>query len=258
MISLKLLLSEAQFHSHYSERKDLRVNRMLSIEIPGITVSDEELERVKAELLVQLLAQCKLAESTPWTQTPAGTGTIVLVARMQYQQGTTRYPIYVTTLKEPQSATQLRGDCYYIFINENTIYTIVNAEYSTWFETAASSTKRLYPGLKTITRKEINSAQIIIGAAVEKTVNQIDPADLDYEVKSEYRVWSPKKPMYFTHKKYGQGKIVATSAGNTGLGDSRGVVDWIEVDFGKPYLSSGKFLKTRRINNVYTTAKFKD
>jgi len=85
---------------------------------------------------------------------------------------------------------------------------------------------------------------------VEKPSEIIDIKTLPYKVKASYRVGSD-----FTHNDYGTGKVVAAASSGTRSGepDSRGIVDWVEVDFGRPYVSSGELKKTRIINKVYTT-----
>jgi hypothetical protein len=85
---------------------------------------------------------------------------------------------------------------------------------------------------------------------VEKPSETIDVKTLPYKVKASYRVGSD-----FTHNDYGTGKVVAAASSGTRSGepDSRGIVDWVEVDFGRPYVSSGELKKTRIINKVYTT-----
>jgi hypothetical protein len=74
--------------------------------------------------------------------------------------------------------------------------------------------------------------------------------DLPYKVKTSYRPGTT-----FTHDKYGTGTIIAAASAGTRSGepDSRGIVDWVEVDFGKPYVLGGQFKKTRTIKDVYTS-----
>ncbi len=76
----------------------------------------------------------------------------------------------------------------------------------------------------------------------------IDPSTLPYSLRTDYR-----KGANFEHDDYGKGVIVNTSAGASGKGDSQGRLDWVEVDFGKPYLSKGEFKKTRIIPKIYTS-----
>ena len=87
----------------------------------------------------------------------------------------------------------------------------------------------------------------LMGVVKDKEVALIDPATLDYTLRTDYR-----KGANFTHKKYGTGKIINTSSGSGGEGDSRGKLDWIEVDFGKPVLKGGKLTPYRRIEDILT------
>jgi len=87
----------------------------------------------------------------------------------------------------------------------------------------------------------------LMGVVKNKEVALIDPATLDYTLRTDYR-----KGANFTHKKYGTGKIINTSSGSGGEGDSRGKLDWIEVDFGKPVLKGGKLTPYRRIEDILT------
>jgi len=91
---------------------------------------------------------------------------------------------------------------------------------------------------------------IVLDKPEEKSPEPITSEALPYKIKAAYRVGSD-----FTHNDYGTGKVVAAASSGTRSGepDSRGIVDWVEVDFGKPYVSGGEFKKTRIIKNVYTT-----
>jgi hypothetical protein len=92
--------------------------------------------------------------------------------------------------------------------------------------------------------------EFLITPKIETIKTLIDPNTLPYIVKASYRVGSN-----FTHKDYGTGKVVAAASSGTRSGepDSRGVVEYVEVDFGKPYVASGQLKKTRTIKNVYTS-----
>jgi hypothetical protein len=92
--------------------------------------------------------------------------------------------------------------------------------------------------------------EFFITPKTETTKTIIDPESLPYIVKKSYRVGS-----VFTHKDYGTGKVVAAASSGTRAGepDSRGIVEWVEVDFGKPYVSGGDYKTTRVIKNVYTS-----
>lgn len=95
----------------------------------------------------------------------------------------------------------------------------------------------------------------LFGKEKEKSKEEkIDISSLPYTVRAGYRPGTS-----FEHKTYGVGKIVAASSHGTRSGepDARGMVDSIEVDFGKPYLSGGKLQKTRKFNNIYSSLYFK-
>lgn len=78
----------------------------------------------------------------------------------------------------------------------------------------------------------------------------IDPNSLPYTLKKSYRPGTT-----FNHNVYGDGKVVAAASSGTRSGepDSRGMVDWVEVDFGQKYVSGGQFKTTRKFDNVYTS-----
>jgi hypothetical protein len=90
-------------------------------------------------------------------------------------------------------------------------------------------------------------------SASEVPRNLIDPTTLPYKIRASYRPGSE-----FIHNDYGTGKVVAASVSGKRAGepDYNGVVEWVEVDFNKPYLSGGVFKKTRVINRVLTTSHF--
>jgi hypothetical protein len=92
--------------------------------------------------------------------------------------------------------------------------------------------------------------EFLITPEIKTTKTLIDPESLPYRIKASYRVGSD-----FTHKDYGTGKVVAAASAGTRSGepDSRGVVEWVEVDFGRPYVASGQLKKTRTIKNIYTS-----
>lgn len=80
---------------------------------------------------------------------------------------------------------------------------------------------------------------------------KISKDQLGYKVKADYR-----KNSTFEHDIYKKGKIVDTSAGSSGQGDSRGVVDWVDVAFDKPIVKGGKVQRVVRFNNVLTKSYY--
>jgi len=72
------------------------------------------------------------------------------------------------------------------------------------------------------------------------------PNELPYKIKTIYRPGTN-----FTHNKFGTGTI--TAASSYGNPDSRGMVDWIEVKYDRPYLVGGQLKDTRRFEKLYTS-----
>ncbi len=109
--------------------------------------------------------------------------------------------------------------------------------------------KEKFKGVRLLTLGDFEYI-IDLDEPVKKPDEKINLDDLDYKVKASYR-----KGSTFTHNKYGVGKVVDAASAGTRAGEpgSRGIVDWVEVDFKKPYLASGKLKKTRIIKSVYTT-----
>jgi hypothetical protein len=90
----------------------------------------------------------------------------------------------------------------------------------------------------------------LMGKEKEKqSVELIDPQTLPYKIRTDYRVGAN-----FDHEKFKTGKIVATSAGSGGKGDSRGMVDWIDVKYPELFLRGGKLTDTRRFERILTLA----
>jgi hypothetical protein len=82
---------------------------------------------------------------------------------------------------------------------------------------------------------------------VKPDYDLIDPSSLPYKLRTDYR-----KDANFEHENFGTGKIINTSAGIGGKGDSRGKIDWVDVKYPKPFLKGGKFTDIRRFENIYT------
>lgn len=80
---------------------------------------------------------------------------------------------------------------------------------------------------------------------------EVSQEDLTYKVRTDYR-----KDATFNHTTYGTGKIVNTSSGVKGDPGISGKLDWVDVDFGKPFVKAGKLTTVRRIAPVYTTRHF--
>jgi hypothetical protein len=146
------------------------------------------------------------------------------------------------------------GTYYYAPIRKNFIYTLIltdnddvalekqSSNHITRVTGKSSSSKVFTP---TNFEFKINLDELM-GNAPEETI--LSANSLPYTIRTDYR-----KGASFTHKDYGTGTIIATSTGNSGKGDPLGRLEWVEVDFGKPYVTGGEFKTTRIINNIYTT-----
>jgi hypothetical protein len=146
------------------------------------------------------------------------------------------------------------GTFYYIIIDDDKLFTIKVGDKETdndLIQKTQSHQQQKNRKVKPVKVLTFADFEYVIPLD-EKTqeVNLIDPNTLPYIVKASYRVGSN-----FTHKDYGTGKVVAAASSGTRSGepDSRGVVEYVEVDFGKPYVASGQLKKTRTIKNVYTS-----
>jgi hypothetical protein len=144
------------------------------------------------------------------------------------------------------------GTSYVALISDNMLLTLLLLNDDDDFTIESSITRHRYGKLSDTPAKIVTSPdyEFLITPKIETTKTLINPATLPYSIKASYRVGSN-----FTHKDYGTGKVVAAASSGTRSGepDSRGVVEWVEVDFGKPYVSGGQFKKTRIIKNVYTS-----
>lgn len=80
---------------------------------------------------------------------------------------------------------------------------------------------------------------------------EVSQEELPYKVRTDYR-----KDASFVHDTYGTGTVVTTSSGTKGDPGVGGKLDWIDVDFKKPFLKAGKLTSVRRVPNIYTTRYF--
>lgn len=95
---------------------------------------------------------------------------------------------------------------------------------------------------------DVDKIASLIGATGPETTK---PEDLPYKLRTDYRAGAD-----FESKQYGKGKIITTSAGVKGVGDAHGKLDWVDVDFGKPFLKGGQVTTVRRIPGIFTKVAF--
>jgi hypothetical protein len=140
------------------------------------------------------------------------------------------------------------GTTYVVIINKNELITLllVNGSDDNIITRAKSHDERKGQDRPVKLLSAIDVDYIV--NPTKTTVELIDPSILPYKLRTDYR-----KGAEFEHDVYGKGKIITTSNGTTGIGDNTGKLDWVEVDFDKPYVSGGKFMTTRKIKNIYTS-----
>jgi len=78
---------------------------------------------------------------------------------------------------------------------------------------------------------------------------EVTKEELPYRVRTDYR-----KGGTLVHDVFGHGIITNTSTGASGQPNSEGMLSWVDVDFHKPFVKSGKLEKYRRLTNIYTNS----
>lgn len=153
-----------------------------------------------------------------------------------------------------------KGYVYYAPILNDALITLVTAESadpSTLLSRCVQHLKRskqvnvepedftLYrlPGYKIV----FDLDKFIQSLETPKEEKKVTAEDLPYKVRTDYR-----KDADFEHITYGKGKIINSSTGVKGIGDAHGKLDWVDVDFKKPFVSQGKLTTVRRIPGIFT------
>lgn len=245
------ILKELLPSDHYKDRKKERVDNITDIYVPKEALGNFTLGQVKEPLIkhIQEVINKKLA-SLESLDMPLSKN-----YRIGYKFFTPvienngkKYPITITTLEGT-------GTYYYIIVKDDNLVTIIISDVEDFEKEVRDHSKRKYndepikilnvPG--SIYPIDLNKVMGIEGPKKER----ISQEYLPYVIRTDYR-----KGAEFEHEKYGKGKIVNTSTGVGGKGDANGKLDWVEVDFGKPFVSGGKLQTVRRIPNIYTKVYF--
>ena len=145
------------------------------------------------------------------------------------------------------------GSSYIAIISDNILATLLflsdddNSTIESSLEAHAARKKRKFKPAKVVSP---SNYEFIISPTKQDIDTKTDPTTLPYKLKTSYRPGTN-----FIHDNYGTGTVVAAASAGTRSGepDSRGVVEWVEVDFGRPYVSGGQLKKTRRFEKVYTS-----
>jgi len=260
------ILNELNLTSHYVDRKKER-GTILDVSLSKDAYGGYQFSEVKDALIPKISKEyndrLSRLESAPNIASSKQQAVGYKIIKPFLINNNTKYPITLTVESTKNGkAVKNEGNTPVAIIIDNTLITLLVLNNPTDAEiekqikdhmVRANVKSNLDPKILQFDDFEYKiDLNTLMGNVASK--EKISPEDLPYTLKTSYR---PKTQ--FTHKTYGTGTVVAAASAGTRSGepDSRGIVDWVEVDFGKPYVSSGKLQTTRRIPNVYTTLAFK-
>lgn len=257
MIKLIDILKELSLSKHYKERKVDRVKNISDVYVSKDALGNFTLSQVKEPLIkhIQEVLGKKL-HALEHQDMPLSEG-----YRIGYkffipviETGNKQYPITLTT-------SEGTGNYYYVIVKDNTLVTLIISDAKDFEAEVKEHSKREYEGEPVkilefpgaIYSVNLNKVMGVEGPKKEKPSQESVP----YTVRADYRAGAN-----FIHKDYGTGTIVNTSTGTGGKGDANGKLEWVDVDFGKDYLTTNaltkkrEVTKIRRIHNVYTKTYF--
>jgi len=265
MISLIEILKELGQRKHYTERKIQRTN-ISRIKIPDEAYGDYDVKETNNKLISilkkEILDRLNNLEK------------INIVSSFKYYVGYRvfkpilisngkRYPIIMyVEYQERNKAKTKYGDLYYVVVNKDELITLILSSdiSNTELEHRIAHNLEIEQEIRNANVKIIESSNYDYVIDLDKLygksqqVNKIPSKDsVEYKVNMAYR-----KGTSFNHKTYGEGIVVNTSNGTAGMGDARGKLDWVDVDFknSKPVLKGGKLTTIKRISPVYTKKYF--
>ena len=253
MIKLIDILNELGLTDHYKERKTDRVLNINKVIVPKEALGNFTLEQIQQPLIDEIkktaISKLEALEVSDIPLSQQFNVTYKFFEPVLVVNGK-QYPITILTEKG-------KGNFYYIIVRDNSIVTIVISDVEDLYKETVKHLERKSKDVPVKILEPEGALYLInldklMGVETPK-VADVKAEDLPYKIRTDYR-----KGASFTHEKYGTGTIVTTSSGDRGLADSRGKLDWVEVDFGKPYLSGGKLYKTRKINDIYSKVYFGD
>lgn len=269
MIKLIDILNELILTNHYTRRKTDRVLGIKDIFFSPEALGTYSLNQVK-EPIINKLKEDLLKLSTEMEKGSMAISKTQFVgykiAAPHIQNNNKRYPINIIAEyydEDKESTVTSVGTYYYVIIKDEVLITLILSNSTDPEVEMLDHVKRKYPlqfqnvnpsiAFFNTNDKYIIDLNDLMGVnRIQK--EKITKASLPYTVKTDYRV-STGTPN-FTHRMYGAGKIVDTSSGKSGKADQQGKLEWIDVDFGKPYLFKGKIKTIRRIDNIYAEPYF--
>lgn len=247
---------------HYKDRKKLRVDEIIRVVVPKSALGDFSFDDVQGPLISAIKEKINLKleklenlDRLPMSETYKVAYKIF--EPVLYGMDKEKYPIKIYTPPTPEKAEkgitdENVGTYYYIIVESNDLVTLILSDKED-FETEVKNHEERKGSNKPIrvlnapATVEFNLAEVM-GIKIESPEKKlIDPNDLEYEVRGDYRT---KDGGRFYHKKHGKGVIQNTSNGRVGEPDQRGILDWVDVKF--PSLG-GKII---RFKNVYAKRFF--
>ena len=279
MIKLTDLLKELFATDHYKERKVERGNILditLSKEAYGEYDINEAKSKIISNIKNELDSRLQRLENSDIDASKSSIIGYKIIKPILVNKNneypitiTAEYIIYNKNTKKPELNNEGQpikkksiGTLYYGIINDNKFITLL-------IEDAKNDKDLELKMLDHLKREQKN----LIGKPIKILTHpnfehEIDIDDLfgnkekvekeiptentvDYVVRTDYR-----KGADFVHKIYGKGTIVTTSTGAGGKGDTNGKLDWVDIDFGKPYVSKGQLQTIRRVSPVFTKVYF--
>jgi hypothetical protein len=251
-------LEELKLTKHYIDRKFERKN---ILDIPNLTqqmVGDKNIQETKKNIINQIEGELlkRLGYLEHIKTIPSSFKEVVVykILKPILLSNGEKYDLLFTTESTKNDVIKsYTNKYYYALIGDDNLITLMGGtgDDSEIEDKSIEHLKKANKPIKSIKILTLNDFEYIISLD-EPTQEKIliDPNTLPYKLKTAYRPGTS-----FTHDKYGTGVIVAAASAGTRSGepDSRGIVDWVEVDFGKPYVSGGQFQKTRTLKDIYTS-----
>jgi hypothetical protein len=249
-------LDELGKTDHYVVRKKLRVDEITKVIVPKSALGDFSLGDIQEPLISALkekingkLDKLENMEKLPLSETYKVAYKIF--EPVLYGMDKEKHPIKIFTPPTPEKrekgiTEENVGTYYYIVVESNDIITLILSD-NPDFEKAVKEHEERKGSDKPIrilnapATFEFNLGEIMGIKKEEPRSKFIDPTELDYEIRSDYRT---KDGGRFYHKKYGKGIIQNTSNGRVGEPDTRGILDWVDVKF--PSLN-GKIIRFDKI-----------
>jgi hypothetical protein len=249
-------LEELELSPHYIKRKAERKN---ILDIPNLTqqmIGDRDFQETKNQIIdnieQELLKRLSVIENSRTIPLSFKETVIYKILKpILSSNGEKHNLLFTVESTDKQGNSKLYTDgFYYVIVLNDKLETLMGnvGNDSDLEEKSIDYLKRNKIPVKGIRILTLGDFDYVVSLDKKSTEKQlIDPNTLPYKLRTDYR-----KGADFEHRDYGKGTVITTSAGSGGKGDNRGKLDWVEVDFGKPYVSGGQLKKTRVIKDIYT------